>query len=950
MSEKTIYLSLVSQFPMHMRSGLLCFLLFMAMYAQSQSLSKQQVPDVLKQFVQPVYTNSIYKDSTKKIFAFTGASLPNGIQSLRRLSDSIAIVHIEDVATIQSLLVQGKLIPVNDFWKFPVGFTPDAIHQAKEWIIEIADSSMLSLLTVNRDSVTIMSAFGKQLQLKTSWKWLERNVLSQPSVLFIASASKAFVERELTGFDLSANKGNLTHRTWPLINGSGRTISIKENKLDTADIDFKGRYVSSSLASPRMETHATTMATIAAGAGNTFYTGKGYAYGSSITSSDFANLLPDIFSPFIIPMITVQNHSYGTGIENYYGADAAAYDQHTNIERVLHVFSAGNRGTQDSPSGNYAGINGFANLTGSFKMSKNSIAVGATDSFGIVPSLSSRGPAYDGRLKPELVALGEDGSSGAAAIVSGIAALVQQAYQQKNISEASTDIIRAVLFNSADDIGTPGPDFISGYGMANAYRAVKTIQEDRLIKSYVGDQQEWVHPITVPTGARNLRVTISWTDHPAQTNAYKALVNDLDLILEHPASTQTWLPWVLNSYPHPDSLRKNAVRKRDTLNNHEQITIANPPAGLYHIKVIASSLPTLTQDYAIAWQYDTVSHFMFSYPVKGDQLDPQRRNTIRWETTINDTATLEYRLNGGNWQTAAHGVDLTTKYFQWQPPDTFAAIQLRIKDSQRSWLSDTIGISKNLLINTGFNCTDSFLIYWQKAKVDSYRVYRLGEKYLEPFLTMSDTALIQYKQNNPYKFFSVAPVLPLQTEGQRAYTFDYSQQQVACYISGFIADPSGTDAARLSLQLGTTYQVARIVFEKLTASGFMSFREIAPVTNTQFTITTPANNGLNIYRAKIELQNGATYYTQPEQVLLFGTQPYYVFPNPIKPGNTLNVMDADPDNREFRLYDVFGRLVMKESLVGFRNQLRMPLLQRGVYFYVILQTKDRILKGRLIVQ
>ncbi len=922
----------------------------MAMYAQSQSLSKQQVPDVLKQFVQPVYTNSIYKDSTKKIFAFTGASLPNGIQSLRRLSDSIAIVHIEDVATIQSLLVQGKLIPVNDFWKFPLGFAPDVLHQAKEWIIEIADTSILSLLTANRDSVTIINAFGKQLQLKTSWKWLERNVLSQPSVLFIAPASKAFVERELTGFDLSANKGNLTHRTWPLINGSGRTISIKENKLDTADIDFKGRYVSSSLASPRMETHATTMATIAAGAGNTFYTGKGYAYGSSITSSDFANLLPDIFSPFIIPMITVQNHSYGTGIENYYGADAAAYDQHTNIERVLHVFSAGNRGTQDSPSGNYAGINGFANLTGSFKMSKNSIAVGATDSFGIVPSLSSRGPAYDGRLKPELVALGEDGSSGAAAIVSGIAALVQQAYQQKNISEASTDIIRAVLFNSADDIGTPGPDFISGYGMANAYRAVKTIQEDRLIKSYVGDQQEWVHPITVPTGARNLRVTISWTDHPAQTNAYKALVNDLDLILEHPASTQTWLPWVLNSYPHPDSLRKNAVRKRDTLNNHEQITIANPPAGLYHIKVIASSLPTLTQDYAIAWQYDTVSHFMFSYPVKGDQLDPQRRNTIRWETTINDTATLEYRLNGGNWQTAAHGVDLTTKYFQWQPPDTFAAIQLRIKDSQRSWLSDTIGISKNLLINTGFNCTDSFLIYWQKAKVDSYRVYRLGEKYLEPFLTMSDTALIQYKQNNPYKFFSVAPVLPLQTEGQRAYTFDYSQQQVACYISGFIADPSGTDAARLSLQLGTTYQVARIVFEKLTASGFMSFREIAPVTNTQFTITTPANNGLNIYRAKIELQNGATYYTQPEQVLLFGTQPYYVFPNPIKPGNTLNVMDADPDNREFRLYDVFGRLVMKESLVGFRNQLRMPLLQRGVYFYVILQTKDRILKGRLIVQ
>jgi len=939
---------------MHMRSGLFSFLLFVVMYAQSQSSGRQQIPNVLKLFVEPS-ANSILKDSTKKIFALIG-ELPKNAQLLRKLSDTIAIVQIQDSTTILSSLQQGRLMPVNDLWKFPTGFilpSKTAMnHELQTWFVETADTELVKQLMKAKDAVTIMHINGSRLQIKTSWKWIEDHVMHHPSVLFIAPVSKPMIERELTGFDISVNKGNLAHRTWPSINGSGRTISIKENKLDTADIDFKGRYLSSSLASPRMETHATTMATIAAGGGNTFYTGKGFAYGASITSSDFANLLPDIFSPFINPSITVQNHSYGTGIENYYGADAAAYDRQTNFEmtHLLHVFSTGNQGTQTSSSGNYAGINGFANLTGSFKMSKNSISVGAIDSFGVVPSLSSRGPAYDGRLKPELVALGEDGSSGAAAVVSGIAALVQQSYQQKNISEASNDIIRAVLFNSADDIGSPGPDFVSGYGMANAYRAIKTIQEDRLIYSYIRDQQEWVHQITVPSGVTNLKITLSWTDHPAQTNAYKALVNDLDLILEHPASSQTLLPWVLNSFPHPDSLRKNAVRKRDTLNNHEQITIAFPVSGTYNIKVIGTSIPTLTQTYAIAWQYDTLSHFIFSYPVKGELLDPERKNTIRWESTITDTASLEYRLNDGSWQTAAHGVNLANKYFQWQPPDTTAAIQLRMKTAQRFWLSDTVGISKNLLINTGFNCPDSFLIYWQKAKVDSYRVYRLGEKYLEPFITLSDTALIQLKQNNPYSFFSVAPLLPLQTEGRRAYTFDYRQQQVACYISGFIADPSGTNAARLSLQLGTTYQVAKVVFEKLTASGFSAFREVSPVNGMQLTITTPANNGLNVYRARVELQNGTLYYTQPEQVLLFGSEPYYVFPNPVSPGANLNVMDADPDNREFRLYDVFGRLVMKESLQGFRNQLRMPLLQRGVYFYVIVQTNNRILNGRLLVQ
>lgn len=924
------------------------------MSAQSQSIGRPILPDVLKNFVEPIQPKVFEKSLTKKTFAFVGKIPPN-VQVLRKLSDTSAIIRIQDHDKLVSFLSLGKLMLVNDQWKFPTGFTMpstnDSRHEQQTWLIETTDTAIVKQWITSKNAVIVMRILGKYIQIKTSWKWIEDHLIQNPSIVFIAPVSKTVVERELTGFDLSANKGNLAHRTWPSVNGSGRVISIKENKLDTADIDFKGRYISSPLASSRMETHATTMATIAAGAGNTFYTGKGVAYGALISSSDFANLLPDVFTPFPIPSITVQNHSYGTGIENYYGADAAAYDQQMyQSSSPIHIFSAGNQGTQSASSGNYVGINGFANITGSFKMSKNSIVVGAADSFGVVPLLSSRGPAFDGRLKPELVALGEDGSSGAAAIVSGITALVQHAYQQKNNRSIESATTRAVLFNSADDVGTPGPDFISGYGMANAYRAIQTIQENRFLYDYVNDQEQRLYPINIPNGAINLKVTISWTDQQGQANTYKALVNDLDLVLEHSATSQTWRPWVLNSFPHADSLQKPAVRKRDTLNNHEQITIATPPPGNYNIRIIGSSIPLSKQEFAIAWQYDTLSHFMFSYPVKDDLLDPTRKNTLRWESTITDTATLEYKLNDGNWQTVAHGVQLSNQYFQWQPPDTAAAIQLRIKTAQRFWLSDTVGISKNLLINTGFNCSDSFLIYWQKAKVDSYRVYRLGEKYLESFVTLSDTALIQLKQNNPYSFFSVAPLLPLQREGRRAYTFDYRQQQVACYISGFIADPFGTDAARLSLQLGTTYQVTKIVFEKLTASGFSAFREIAPVTSNQLIITTPANNGLNVYRAKVELQNGAAYYTQPEQVLLFGTSSYYVFPNPIQPGAALNIMDADPDNREFRLYDVFGRMVMKESLTGFRNQLRMPLLQRGTYFYVIMQTNNRTLNGRLIVQ
>ncbi|MBW0176968.1 S8 family peptidase [Sediminibacterium sp.] len=937
---------------MHKRLLLFCWV-FALFYAGAQD----KIPPHFSYFVEGSYTDKPLFNQQKTAFLFLG-KIPASIKIVRRLADTIAIVQVPDYSTFDFLTTTGRLFNANNRWKLAENFIVPVSEKEKEkiqsWILEPENAKTFNQFLGIHPFIQIekIADNNKAVQVKTSWKYIEQYILSRSDLLFIDRVRQAFTERELTGFDLSANKGNLAHRTWPNINGNGITISIKENKPDTADVDMAGRYLSSNLSSPRVETHATTMATIAAGAGNSFYTGKGFAYGASITSSDFSNLLPDALSELMRLGVTVQNHSYGTGIENYYGADAAAYDDqmHTANLNLLHIFSAGNLGTQTPVSGTYAGINGFANLTGSFKMSKNSIAVGAADSFGIVPLLSSRGPAYDGRLKPELVALGEDGSSGAAAIVSGMAALLQQTWKQKYTVLPLSSAIRAVLFNSADDVGIPHIDYRSGYGMANAYRAVQTIQDNRVVQDYVRDQQQWTHRIQVPPGAKNLKITLNWTDAPAKTNSYKAIVNDLDLVLEHLPSAQQWQPWVLSSFPHADSLNKPAVRKKDTLNTNEQIVVEQPAPGTYEVKVNAFSIQTGGQDFAIAWQYDTTADFLFSYPVKGDQMDPDRKNTIRWESNITDTATLEYRLNSGNWSTVSNAVDVTKKYFQWQPPDTLATIQFRLKTTQNVWVSDTAVISRNLQIYTGFNCADSFLLYWQKARVDSYRVYRLGQKYLEPLVSLADTSLIQFKQNNSFRVFTVAALLPGNIEGKRAYAFDYTNQQIGCYLKGFIADPVGTNSARLNLQLGTTYQVSKIVFEKLTKNGYAAVQEITPVTANQFTITTAANKGLNIYRARVQLNNGASYYTQPEQVIHFVGQPYYVFPNPVQPGSSIQVLTEDPDNKIFRLYDLFGRLLMKAVLTGTRNQLAMPLLQKGIYFYTITQTNQREISGKLVVE
>jgi hypothetical protein len=937
---------------------ILLLLLFLEVSAQRDSVLLQRL---LFNGSHSRITLSIAEPDTEKIsrsqpFAIRGR-LPAGMQVLRQLSDSLFIVNIYNREEQQQIQSTARILGrVTNRWKLsPALLNGDPLPAADERVallLTVANMDSFHRKYSDNQLLRIDARFpaNGSLRIRVPVRWIESDGLPDPNILFIAQAGIPMPERELTGFDLSTNRINLAHRIWPAITGKGLTVSVKENKMDTADMDFRGRYLPSSIASSIVQTHATTMATIAAGAGNSYYTGKGVAWGASISSADFANLLPDDIQELKRLKVAVQNHSYGVGIENYYGADAAAYDaQIYSNPNLLHIFSAGNAGTQSSTAGNYSGINAFANLTGSFKMAKNTLTVGATDSFGTVAAPSSRGPAYDGRVAPSLVALGEDGSSGAAAIVSGIGLLVQDAWQQKNGDAPASALTKAILLNSADDVGPAGIDFQSGYGSANATAALETVQLNRVLQGSVSNGQTITHTLDVPANARNLKLTLCWTDPPAASNRFKALINDLDLTLVHTNTATSWLPWVLNSYPAADSLRQLPVRKRDSLNNTEQISISLPPAGTYQVQVKGYAIPGAAQPYAIAWQYDTLAHFRFSYPVKNDPLFPAQTHTIRWQTTLPGTAELQYRINAGNWKTATANLDLSRTWFQWQAPDTMGAVQFRLLAGAKEWYSDTVGLAPRLLINTGLNCADSFLLYWQKAPVTRYRIYQLGPQYLQALTEVTDTLWQEAKQNINSDFFTMAPVLPFQTEGARAYTFNYTQQQVGCYINGFIADPAGSDQAKLQLQLGTTFRVAKVVFEKLGSTGFAPVTTIAPVTDKQLSITTTAGKGLSTFRARVELQNGQVYYTQPENVIQFADQSWYVFPNPLKQGATLHLLSAETDAVVFQLFDLFGRKVFEYKADAYLNHLTLPPLQKGIYYYILQKNGLRQLSHKLVI-
>ncbi len=281
---------------------------------------------------------------------------------------------------------------------------------------------------------------------------------------------------------------------YPLINGAGKSVSVKEQFYDTTDIDLKGRLLVSPFASATITNHANFIATLIAGGGNSVYYAKGAAWGANISSSSFENVLPDPNSYYAVNNITVQNHSYGSAIDNNYGLNAVAFDKsaHDN-PGLLHVFSAGNSGSSTSTLGMYSGIEGFANLTGNYKMAKNIILVGAVDSFEKVAPLSSRGPAYDGRLKPEVVAFEKNGTSESAAIVSGAVLLLQQYYKQINESILPSALAKAILINTADDINTLGPDYSTGFGNMNAAKAMNVIRDNTIFTGSVtkGNAQQF---------------------------------------------------------------------------------------------------------------------------------------------------------------------------------------------------------------------------------------------------------------------------------------------------------------------------------------------------------------------------------------------------------------------------------------------------------------------------
>ena len=922
-------------------------LLLLSVFCRAQSPGERQISTIYtaKQDAPstPADTTFYYLVKLKH----PAAALHRNLHLLKKLAPNQYIVSSAKPLSTDDELMSAN--PANALWKATddlAKLSADHPKATRTITVVLKQATPAAIAQVNKLG-TVTQLNGNTVTVKIALKQLPQ-LLQQNDVVFAASVRKAHPELVINDLDLGSNNISAIRSIYPDVNGTGIKVSVKEENYDHDDLDLLGRSFTAAPAAAKPSAHATIMATLIGGNGNSFIRGLGAAPLVWFTSSDFARLLPDSLPFFNNNNISVQNHSYGTGIENYYGIEAVAYDRQIyENDTLVHVFSSGNIGTAAPATGYYSGLANRANLSGTFKQAKNVLVVGGTGSTNIAEALSSSGPAYDGRIKPELVAAGEDGTSGAAALVSGTVALLQQAYKKQFGKLPSAALLKSVLINSADDTGTPQPDHKSGYGRLNALEALRTLNDARFKAGSLNAGQTVSYPITVPANCRTFKISLAWNDVPAALNAPYALVNDLDLEVTTP-SGQKILPWTLSSFPNADSLLKPAIRQRDTLNNTEQVSLQNPEAGTYTVNITARRVTTPAQAFYLAYQTAVANQFEWTYPVATDQLFAGEDNYLRWQDTHGQATgaiSISYD-NGINWRPVANA-DPAGKFYKWTAPNVFDKAILRMDINGQQYTGKPFVIAKPLTLNVGYDCTDGTLLHWNpQPGATGYVIYSIKDNVLQKLTTAADTTIVIPAQMQTSKFFAVS-ALGNGFEGIRSLTINAGTQGVGCYVKTLLADVTNNNAITLNLTLGSVQNLKSITWQKLTGTNAYTDLGTTNLTNAlayNFIDADP-KKGINYYRAALTTQGNKIIYSDLASAILLQSNQVTLFPNPVT--TQLNILTGELNTYELKLYDYMGRLSLKKEFNGLQNIIPVNL-QPGVYACTIMMNGKVIYRGKII--
>jgi subtilisin family serine protease len=348
-----------------------------------------------------------------------------------------------------------------------------------------------------------------------------------------------------------------------------------------------------------------------------------------------------LFTPGYKAGARIHSASWGTPNTNAYTVYDLQIDEYVyENKEFLFVIAVGN-----------AGRGNAANTVSSPAIAKNGISVGASQNTGdhikddqqgpdYLIDFSSRGPTKDGRRKPDVVAPGQfilsakavadvvgecddtsnyglqfkKGTSMAAPVVSGTAALVRQYFEEgwhltgspqpSSGFRPMASLVKAVLLNGAQELigiedgdgkitNSKAYDRNQGFGRVNLLRSVPLASKNDIDAVFVNAQRignggvDKYEVLINKSGCSDpLSATLVWTDIPGSPSCNQGCVlNDVDLFVTQNGRSGRFFP--------------NGLGSADTVNNVERVRIENPTDGATYVIHVRGSQLLQPQDYSL---------------------------------------------------------------------------------------------------------------------------------------------------------------------------------------------------------------------------------------------------------------------------------------------------------------------------------------------------------------
>lgn len=657
--------------------------------------------------------------------------------------------------------------------------------------------------------------------------------------------------------------------------GSGVSVAVNDDGFVGPHIDFKGRVEQSEVDGDFTGTHGDGVAGVVGAAGNLNPRYRGMATGSRMHIRQYSSSLPGTVDLLEDSNVVIFNSSYSNGCNDGYTLTTWQVDQQQfDHSALMQVFSAGNSNGQDC---DYGAGDQWGNITGGHKMAKNSIAVANLSEVDEIVESSSRGPASDGRIKPDIAAHGSDqvsndpdnsygafgGTSAAAPGIAGVLAQLYQAHREINLSEAPAALMKCLLLNTATDLGNAGPDFIFGYGKVNAYHALRALEEGRYTTGTVSQGETISIPFQVPAGVKLAKVMVYWADEEASLVSATALVADMDITVEDPSSN-VHQPYVLDPTPDPVLLNTPATQGADHLNNMEQVPLFNPIPGNYQLNVSGTEMPFGAATFFVCYEFLT-DEVDLTYPIGGEGWEPGATERVHWNAygTSEDFLVEMSVDNGVNWQSFGT-LSGTARFTEVTVPNTVSGqAKVRITRGVFSDESDTtfsvIGVPQNLDFTNVCLATPVYNVRFEWDLVDgatAYDVFVLGAMYMDSLTTTSDTFFDLPLPEDEVSWLSVRARNNDGAVGERAVAvpFGWNQgEQVPCFlVCGGAGDAGVTliqSPSPIGFQCSTSSTEVSVVLENLGAdpqSGFeVGFMLDGQTVTETFAGTVPAGGQVN---------------------------------------------------------------------------------------------------------